>query len=366
MTLQRIAGVCFSIVITSAVAAGQQRAETADQPPLAPANRTIERAYPSGGLPPSRVTQTRTASGGREIVTETVAIQGINGKTEPVAEFTIERVQSSPNRTRSTQDLVGVGAERQRILLERTESVHEVSSNGNSRTVATTWVPDPNGRLGLQARQVEETTSSAPGIRESRTTRLVPGINEPLSESERSESTERQINASLVRQSSTQLVRDLNGRWQSTETRTLDSRQMGLAERVEEETVLRPDLNGKLMPSERTITRRSRTSGREDVVSETYTPEVEGFVRPDPRFSLSRRVRTSTTVGGDGGSHTVEQVEERSLVAPADPMRLVRRAEITVRKTGPNRWTTERRVFEMDVNGRLVPTITEVEDSTGR
>jgi len=38
---------------------------------------------------------------------------------------------------------------------------------------------------------------------------------------------------------------------------------------------------------------------------------------------------------------------------------------IAVRRAGPDRWATERQVFERDVNGRMVPLQTETEETTG-
>jgi hypothetical protein len=60
-----------------------------------------------------------------------------------------------------------------------------------------------------------------------------------------------------------------------------------------------------------------------------------------------------TTTATSDGSRTVEEVEGVSLVAPADPMRAVRRTVSTVRRVGADRSLTERQVFERDVNGQL-------------
>ena len=191
-------------------------------------------------------------------------------------------------------------------------------------------------------------------------------MNETLRESERTEYTERQIAPAMVRRDSTQLVRDLNGRWQSTEIRSRESRDIGSSERIEEETIRRPDMNGKLTVSERSITRRSEANGRDYVVIETYAQNAEGFPRADTRLGLSRRVRRTTTATADGGRYTIEEMEARSSVAPSNPMRVIRRTVATVRNTGPDRWTTQRQVFELDVNGRLVPIVTQTEETAGK
>jgi hypothetical protein len=42
-------------------------------------------------------------------------------------------------------------------------------------------------------------------------------------------------------------------------------------------------------------------------------------------------------------------------------MRVIRRVVETVRQIGPDRWTVDRQVFELDLNGWLVPISTERE-----
>ena len=121
-----------------------------------------------------------------------------------------------------------------------------------------------------------------------------------------------------------------------------------------------PDPSGNLALSQRNITRRSNN----DVVVEMYARDDEGRVRSDSRYGLSRRIRVSSTVTADGGRNTIEEVEERNPVAPNDPLRLVRRTVITVRQIGPDRWRTERQIFERDQNSRLVPIATETADQS--
>ena len=153
----------------------------------------------------------------------------------------------------------------------------------------------------MTSRRVEETRSVAPGVQQTDTTLLLPTPERSLGEVERVQSTEHQINPTVVRYDTTHLLRDLNGRWQPTEARSGEIRGVGAAERVEEETVQRPNLNGALMLQDKIVTRRSESNGEERVVIETYSQGAEGFVRSDSRLALSQRVRRSTTVRADGG-----------------------------------------------------------------
>ena len=366
MTVERIAGICFCIVITSAVAAGQQRSETADQGPQRPASSVIERTYAAGDLAPWRRVQTRNESGGREVVVETSEVPDAEGRLAPFQETVMETIRTAPNTTQTRHDVFGFAPDRRRRLVETTESLRETQANGDTSAVYNTWAADLNGRLGLTSRQTEQTRSAAPDVRQTETTLLMPDLNETLRETERTEYTERRLNPGVVRHDSTHLVRDVNGRWQPIETRRGEGREIGASERMEEETIQRRDMNGNMAVDERTVTRRSNANKQDHVVIETYAPYVDGLPLSDSGLALSQRVHRTTTATADGGRHMVEEVEGRSPVAPSDPMQVIRRTVTTVRQIGADRWVTERQVFERDIEGRLRLVINETEERAGR
>jgi hypothetical protein len=362
MTLERIAGIGFCIVITPVVATGQQRSETTDQGPQGPARSVIERTYAAGDLSPWRRVETRTASGAREIVVDTSEAPDVEGRLAPIQEIVTETIRTAPNTAQTRRDVFGFAADRRRRLLETTESLRETLANGDTRAVHNTWAPALNGRPGLTSRQIEQTRSTAPDLRQTDTTLLAPHVNETLRETERTEYTEHRISPGVVRHDSTHLVRDVNGRWQPIETRRGEAREIGASERTEEVTIQRRDVNGKLAVDERNSTRRSKANGQEHVRIETYAPYADGL----PRLALSQRVHRTTTATVDGGRYTVEEVEGRSRVAPNDPVRVIRRTVTTVRQIGTDRWVTERQVFELDVNGRMRLVINDTEERAGR
>ena len=125
--------------------------------------------------------------------------------------------------------------------------------------------------------------------------------------------------------------------------------------RVTEHLVTRTsrDVNGKESVDEKVITRTSRTGEREDVVIEIYLPSIEA-----DRLTLSRRIHRVTT-SADEGTQTVEECEERSPAGQGEPLRVVKRSVTTVRKTGPDASVSDRREFDRDTNGRLMPVITD-------
>jgi hypothetical protein len=172
--------------------------------------------------------------------------------------------------------------------------------------------------------------------------------------------------ARATHEDSTRLLLDINGRPQPIEIRSSETREVGPSDYWEEETIRRPDLDGALVLSERNVIRRSEANGSRQEVIETYAYDGEGFMRSDGHLALHQRVRVSTTATSDGGRQTVEEVEGHNLAAYRDPMRVIRRVVETVRQIGPGRSVTDRQVFELDLNGRLVPIRTEREERAVR
>jgi hypothetical protein len=359
-----IGGACVGVLMIATASAGQQPAATPEPSPK-PASRVIEYEYPSGAPLPFRRVQTRRTSDRRETVIETVEMPGLENKWQPYQESRTETLRVAPDIVRTTRDVFGFGPQGQRVLRETTQSEQSGAEGGDTSEVHATWVTDLDGRLDLSSREIHTTKSIASGTRQAVTTLLRPGINGALQESERTVSIDRQLSPSVARHDATQSIRDVNGRWQPVETRAVDVRQIGPSEWREEETIHRPDLSGNLTLSDRVVTRHSTANGRESLVIEIYS-QNEGLVRFDMRPALTQRVRSTTTATADGGRETVEEVEARSLVAPADPLRVVRRSVVTVRRLGPVRWLTERRVFEMDVNGRMAPVLVDTEETVER
>ena len=119
-------------------------------------------------------------------------------------------------------------------------------------------------------------------------------------------------------------------------------------ETVTEKVTTRRDVNGRDAVREKVVTHRARTNDGERVVIETYLPSPQ-----EGRLALSQRVQRVTTVTDDG-SRTVEETEEPNPVAASDPIRIVQRSVTTVRRSGSDSYVTERDVFELDGNGRLV------------
>jgi len=353
MLLERTAGICFCIVITSAIANGQQPSAATGQRQYKPGASVMEPTYfGAGDVVPLRRVQTRSESDGRKVVVETIEGRDIEGRVALLGEVVTETTQGA-NATQTKQDVFRVTADGQRRLSETNDSRHETRANGDTTAVHDMWIADLNGRLRLTSRMVEERRSSTPDVQRINTTLLLPGVNDTLRETARTEGTTRRIDPESIGHETTQLVRDINGQWKPIEIRRGEVREIGTSERVEEETIQRPDLNGNLAVTEMHVTRSSRTNTGEQVVVETYAPRTD--VRgSDGRPPLSTRVQRTTTTSADGVRYTVEEVEARSRVSPNEAMRVVRRTVTTVSPRGNDESVTERQVFELDPNGRLV------------
>jgi hypothetical protein len=129
---------------------------------------------------------------------------------------------------------------------------------------------------------------------------------------------------------------------------------------VTETVTTRRDLNGRDAVSERVVTHRARTNDEERVLIETYIP-----LEYADRLALNRRVRRVTSATSYG-TQTVEETEEHNAAAPSEPLQMVRRAVTTVRRSGSESHVSERKVFERNVEGRLVLVRTELEHRSAK
>ena len=356
MTRELIAVGCCLFAVTSAAAGAQQKSETAKQEPPA----RVERNATSSDQAPSRSTQTRSASGGRETVVETTEAPNVDGRLAPSRETVVESTRT-PNSAQSRREVFEFDSGGQRRLVETVETIRETSANGDVSTTQNTFAQDVNGRPGLTGRQVERTRSTSPDVRQTETTILAPDISGTLRETERAEHTERRVDANTTRYDSTRMVRDINGRWQAVESRQGESRANGATERTEEETLQRRDANGNVVVDEKVYTRRTTANGQDRELTEVYAPPGDQVARSDSKLVLKERIERTTTAA-PGGSRTVEEVVGRTGVASSEPMRVLRRTETTVRQTPGGRSVTEVQVYERDTNGTMRLVRTETED----
>ena len=368
MRISCIAGFAFWFVLTSPAFAQQKsESQTGQGPPQTPAESTTVRSSPGGTVAGSKVVRTRTESGGREVVTEVVELPGTDGRLQAATKTTTETTGMGSDSVKVKRNVFANGPQGPLSLIETSEADRQKFPDGTSRTITNTWVPDLSGRLGLSSRRVQEIKPVGTDAQQTLTTVFVPGTAQALNESERVQETQRRVGSNLVQTDTQRDVRDANGKWQTTEARNKEVRTVGPAEVVEEETVRSLDGDGRLTLSDKKVTRRSGTNGSEQVVSDVYSSNIAGLVRPSGSpLELDHRIRVTTTPITNGGSQTITETEARNPSVINGPMQVVGRTVETVRQIGPDRWETQRQTFALDGTGRLVLTTDVKEESRGK
>ena len=115
------------------------------------------------------------------------------------------------------------------------------------------------------------------------------------------------------------------------------------------------------------MTRRSMVNGQNQILTEIYSQAISGSVGGlDSQLELNERLRITTVTTPDGGRQTIQEVERRNLAAPNDPLRVIERTVETVRPIGLDRWETQRQVFALDGNARLVLAVAEIGDAAAQ
>jgi hypothetical protein len=246
---------------------------------------------------------------------------------------------------------------------QATSRLRQTTNQSGARETSTEIEETPNGdgRMVPVRQTVVEVIRAGTIVRTTSETSR-PDLNGRLRPMERTEHVERSITPQEVRSTTTASHVDVNNRWQVTEVRTHDARTIGGADDVEE-TIRQPDLNGTLWERQRSVSRVTRENGREDAVVETFD-QGRYAAGSTTHTTMSGRMRRTTTPRGDGGHQIVEEVEERSLVAPDEPLRVVRRVVETTRRTGSGGWEMERQLFERDPNNRLILIASETEETS--
>jgi hypothetical protein len=384
--MRRLFGTLTIVLLSAGVAIAQGRDDRDDKAPLksgyavitptggtglggteagkvAASTSAVTRSATAGNFASSRFLQTRTESGGREIVTETIEVPGPDGAFKMFSEITTETVHVGLDSVQIKSDVFGTDSDGRRKLIRVTQADQAKSPDGSSQILENTWTVDLNGRLELSQRVLQE-IKSGPNLKQTDVTIYRRGVNEDLRESERVQQTERQVSPNVVQNESSRFVRDSNGRWQTIEARNQEVRTAGATERIEVATIQRLDPNGALTPAERSVTRRSVANGQDQLVIETYSRNV-GAAVSDP-LALNQRLRVTTVGTADGGRQTIRELETRNPVAPNEPLGVVERTVETVRTIGRDRWEVQRQDFGLDGNGRLAPVITENGEVTGK
>ena len=352
--------VAFWFAVTS-LAMGQQTGgnETTCTAATSEHRSSVVRSDSSSGVginSSSRQVETRTTSPGREVTTQTIEVQGNDGRFRTDRIATTETVGIGTKSVQSTETVYGTTAEGRRILVQTTQANQEQLPDGTTRTVEDIRDADLNGGLRLSQRQVALEKAIGRGVKQTDTSIYRPGLNEPLQEAVRLREIERQVSPDVIQTEGTRAVRTADGQFQTVETSNHEVRKVGATGRTEEEMINRVDANGLMHPFERNVSRLASANGKEEAASEKYAQAPN---RPAGSWNSKERTRTTTTKTADGSQQTIRELERVNPV-PNGQLRVVERTVETLRSVGPGQWATDRQVFTLDVNGRLVPSTSDL------
>jgi hypothetical protein len=218
--------------------------------------------------------------------------------------------------------------------------------------------PRLNGRLQLTQREVQETRQTSPSVRQTQTTVLRPDINGGLAATDQINETVQEKGAGVTVVNRTHLLPDGNRRWELYETREQVIREDKAEVRVEEE-VHRRDANRRLSLTERTVTREWKDAkGEEHQTIEVFSNNIGGTTRTeDGRLVLDHRLSTVRRSLPDGSQQTTQEFEQRSLVSPTEPLRVVEKSMQFSRPVGRGETQVQKTVQTLDGGGHYRTTI---------
>jgi len=307
----------------------------------------------TGGTTPVRRTETRTETEQGQVVTERLETPGINGRYELLAETEEETIEVDANTTRVIRRLFNRGPDGRRTLIEVTEEEQQRLPDNAERVVRTVSKPNMNGRLRLTRREIQQTAQVAASTRETKITVLEPDVNGGLAATQQINQTEQQKEEGLVVVERTHRLPDGNQSWEAYETRERVIRTEGEEVRSEEQ-VFRKDANRKLSLAERVLSHEWKDAeGAEHQTIETHSRNIDGTTRTgDGRLTVVERISTVRRTEANGSQQTTQEVEQRLMVAPTAPLKVIERTLEFSRPVGPGGAQINRTVQKLDPNGK--------------
>ncbi len=353
--------VLFLLVTTIAVGGGLAHAQVQygfHKPKTRPAGAKVatvetERNDATGGTNPARWSVETSESGNRKTEVQVLETLGVDGHYQPTVEVEQETIQMDAQTARVVRRLFARDPDGRRKLIELTEEEQQRLGTDQQRVVSTTSKPTLDGRMQVTRRRIQETSRLGPQTTQTRTNILQPSINGGLWPVEQVTEIQEEKSAGVVEVRRTQLLPDGNGRWEPYQTVEQVVRKEGDETQTEEE-VQRRDANRQLSVAERTVSREWRDEkGAEHQVTEVYSTNIAGTTRNgDGRLQLDRRMTITRTGSPDGRQETTQELEQRSIVAPNEGLKVTERVVESTRPAGPAGAETEKTVQGRDPGGR--------------
>jgi hypothetical protein len=291
----------------------------------------------AGNTNPTRTSSSHTESNGRTADGQSLQQLGPNGAYETFLDVERESVKVDASTTRVIERRYGHDVNGGRSLVQVSEEEIKQSPGGGENVVRTVSTPDMNGGMQVARREIEQTRPVAADARETTTTVLNPDINGGFTPSMRLQQREKlDAKGNVVEFRRSTSTPQADGRWQVNEVREGSVRDQSGGQKTKEERLLRPDSEGKLAVVGRTVSTESKSaSGEKRQSVEKFSANVPGTA-PDPNtLHLEQRTTTVQKSTADGGTQTVQHVEERNSGVPGDSLGVTQK-RIDIVRPGSN------------------------------
>ena len=312
-----------------------------------PSSTVTEWRDAQGRSPATQMTETQTVADGKQVKAASWQTPSTARAYQPGADSEEETQQVDAKTVRVVQRLYATDANGNRKVIGVTEEERRTLPDGKETITRTASRPDLNGGFQVVRQDVEETSTAASGVKESRTTVLTPGLEQRLVPHEQILKTERK-QGDLETAHTTHLLPDGNGSWQVNKVEDNVVKARSKDTRTIEERVYQRDAQQNLSVSKEVITNTWKdASGQEHELLETHSTSTPGAtVSGDGRLVLDRRLHVVRHTAPNGSQTVEEQQEVRDQNAPFNGMRVAQRVLQTSTKGGGG--TTKQGTVEAD------------------
>jgi hypothetical protein len=264
----------------------------------------------ASGANPTRTTEAHRESDGKVVDTQSLQRLGTDGRYEPYLDTEKESVKVDGNTTKNVVRTYARDSDGRKKLVQVTEEEVHALPDGESRVSRSTSNPDVNGGLQVVQREQAETKRTGANSQETTTTVLTPDANGRFipSMQTREEQTKSSDTVTEVKKST--LLPDANGRMQVSEVRQGRLETNG-KDQTKSEQVSRADSEGRLSVVQKSVSKNSEgLNGEKRQTVESYSNQVPGKA-DGTALQLNQKVTTTSRVGVDGTTNTVQQTEQR-------------------------------------------------------
>jgi hypothetical protein len=316
-------------------------------------NSSSQQEDPSGGLNPTRTSESHTVVNGRVIDKTLVETLGPDGQYVLYSETEKESVRVNDTTVHNIERSFGLGPDGERTLIQERQEESRSLSGGEQKVVRTISNPDANGALQVVQRVLEDSKQLSPGARETTTTVLTPDVNGGLTPAVQVVERETKSSDGTIDFKKTTQLSDGTGHWQLSEVREGTSKQENGQIRSKEERVLRPDSNGNLAVVERTVTKQTDAGpGEKRDTIDKYSTNVPGQAGNDSLQLVQREITLQQNTAA-GGHSTTRQIEQANPGDPTDGLLVTEKTINILRPDGSGAASEKRTILTPDSDGRF-------------